>query len=336
MSKKKYTVGGLFSGIGGLEKAFELADFKISWANEIDKHACKTYKLNHPKHDLFEMNIYDLIDTKPFPLESVDVLVAGFPCQAFSVAGYRRGLEDERGNLFYSIIEVIKNLKQKPEVLILENVKNLINHDKGNTRKTIHKALNTHNYSVIWNNYNTSDYTKIPQNRERTVIVGFKNEKEKEVYGQGSRTSYYIENNITKFPSEKKLSIRNMLDKRVKEKYLYTKETYFHSELEKYADDMNSVYQWRRKYVRKNKNNEFPTLTANMGTGGHNVPIIKTKKGFRKLTPRECFRLQGQGDIIFPEELSDGALYKQAGNSVTVDLFERIAHLVKKCLNLSV
>ena len=336
MSKKKYTVGGLFSGVGGLEKAFEMSGYQVTWANEIDKHACKTYKLNHPKHNLFEMDIFDLINKKPFPLKAVDVLVSGFPCQAFSLAGYRKGFEDERGHLFYKILEVINKLSKKPEAIILENVKNLNTHDNGRTRKEIIKELHNLDYSVIWKNYNTSEFTTIPQNRERTVIVCFKNEKDQEDLAPKSRTHFFNYYNITKIPQEKKKGIRSFLDKRVADKYYYKKDTYFYLELQKNVTRNDSVYQWRRKYIRQNKNNEYPTLTANMGTGGHNVPIIKTPKGYRKLTPIECFRLQGQGDIIIPEGLSDAALYKQAGNSVTVDLFIKIAELVRKCLDLHV
>jgi len=336
MNKKKYTVGGLFSGVGGLERAFEMSGYQVTWANEIDLKACRTYKVNHPNHNLFEMDIFDLINKKPFPLKAVDVLVSGFPCQAFSLAGYRKGFEDERGHLFYKILEVINKLSRRPEAIILENVKNLNTHDNGRTRKEIIKELHNLDYSVIWKNYNTSEFTAIPQNRERTVIVCFKNEKDQEDLAPESRTHFFNYYNITKIPQEKKKGIRSFLDKRVADKYYYKKDTYFYSELQKNVTRNDSVYQWRRKYIRQNKNNEYPTLTANMGTGGHNVPIIKTPKGYRKLTPIECFRLQGQGDIIIPEGLSDAALYKQAGNSVTVDLFIKIAELVRKCLDLRV
>ena len=147
MKNKKLTVGGLFSGVGGIEWAFERVGFDISWANEYDKYACKTYKLNHPNHNLIEEDIYKL---DPKKMKSVDVLVGGFPCQAFSVAGYRKGFKDPRGNLFYEIARFIDELKVKPKALMLENVKNLSGHDKGNTRKAIEKILIDFGYSVHW------------------------------------------------------------------------------------------------------------------------------------------------------------------------------------------
>ena len=96
----------------------------------------------------------------------------------------------------------------------------------------------------------------------------------------------------------------------------------------------NTIYQWRRVYVRENKSNLCPTLTANMGTGGHNVPLIYSKKGIRKLTPRECFNIQGfDKEFILPDKLSNTRLYKQAGNSVSVPVIERIAKQIRKALD---
>ena len=174
MKNRKFTVGGLFSGVGGIELAFERAGFEISWANEFDKNACKTYRLNHPNHNLIEEDIYNL---DPKKMKSVDILVGGFPCQAFSVAGYRKGFKDPRGNLFYEIARFIDELKVKPKALMLENVKNLSGHDKGNTRKAIEKILIDFGYSVHWQVYNTYKYSDAPQNRERTIICCFKNKK---------------------------------------------------------------------------------------------------------------------------------------------------------------
>ena len=128
----EYCVG--FSAIDGIEEGFEKAGFEISWANEIDSYACKTYRLNHPNHHLIEEDMHKL---NPKKLKPVDVLVGGFPCQAFSVAGYRKGFKDPRGNLFYEIARFIDELKAKPKALMLENVKNLSGHDNGRTKKAI-------------------------------------------------------------------------------------------------------------------------------------------------------------------------------------------------------
>ncbi|MDA9686723.1 DNA (cytosine-5-)-methyltransferase [bacterium] len=332
MANKKLTVGGLFSGVGGIELAFERAGFEINWSNEIDKNACKTYRYNHPHHNLIEDDIYQI---NPKELKPVDVLVGGFPCQAFSVAGYQKGFRDPRGNLFFEIVRLIEGLKTKPKALMLENVKNLSGHDSGKTKDIIIKTLREFGYSVFWEVYNTSVYTNIPQNRERTIIVCFRDEKDWEfdLNNQKKYSSYYFDQNHIK-PSKNKKSIQQILEKKeVDEKFYYRQDFYAYKELRKTIKRKDTVYQWRRVYVRENKSNECPTLTANMGTGGHNVPLILDDFGIRKLTPRECFRLQGFKNIKFPKDVARSQLYKQAGNSVTVDLIERIAKLMSLSIN---
>lgn len=319
MKNKKFTVGGLFSGVGGIELAFERAGFGISWANEFDKYACKTYRLNHPNHNLIEDDIYKL---DPKKMKSVDVLVGGFPCQAFSVAGYRKGFKDPRGNLFYEIARFIDELKVKPKALMLENVKNLSGHDMGNTRKAIEKILIDFGYSVHWQVYNTYKYSDVPQNRERTIICCFKNKKS---------YSNFLNNPIKRITSLK--SIQSMLEKnKVEEKYYYFQDSQYYKMLKKEIKNPNTFYQLRRIYVRENKSNLCPTLTANMGTGGHNVPLLLDKDGIRKLTPKECFNFQGY-NIKFPKDVPNTQLYKQAGNSVTVPLIESIAKKINLSLN---
>ncbi len=319
MKNKKFTVGGLFSGVGGIELAFERAGFEISWANEFDKYACKTYRLNHPNHNLIEEDIYKL---DPKKMKSVDILVGGFPCQAFSVAGYRKGFKDPRGNLFYEIARFIDELKVKPKALMLENVKNLSGHDKGNTRKAIEKILIDFGYSVHWQVYNTYKYSDVPQNRERTIICCFKNKKS---------YSNFLNNPIERITSLK--SIQSMLEKnKIDEKYYYFQDSQYYKMLKKEIKNPNTFYQLRRIYVRENKSNLCPTLTANMGTGGHNVPLLLDKDGIRKLTPKECFNFQGY-NIKFPKDVPNTQLYKQAGNSVTVPLIESIAKKINLSLN---
>ena len=166
------TVGGLFSGVGGIELGFEKSGFEIAWANEIDKHSCKTYRENF-SHTLYEGDI-KLLNGKD--LQPVDVLCGGFPCQAFSIAGYRKGFEDDRGNIFFEIIRLVNELETMPKVLFLENVKNFKTHDKGNTFKTVLQIINDLGYSVFHDVLNTCDYTSIPQNRERTFLICFRDE----------------------------------------------------------------------------------------------------------------------------------------------------------------
>jgi Site-specific DNA methylase len=134
--------------------------------------------------------------------------------------------------------------------------------------------------------------------------------------------------------SKKKKKIRELLENReVEDKFYYKQDAYMYKELKKEIKSKDTVYQWRRVYVRKNKSNECPTLTANMGTGGHNVPLILDNLGIRKLTPRECLNFQGfPKSFNFPETVGQSQRYKQAGNAVTVNLIEKIAIIIKKSL----
>ncbi len=167
----KLTLGGLFAGIGGIELGFKKVGFDISWANEIDKNAAVTYKANHT-HKLFEK---DLKDLKTSEVEKIDILTGGFPCQAFSVAGHRKGFEDDRGNLFFEILRFVDDLE--PKIIFLENVKNLQGHDKGNTFKRILKELEGRGFHVKNKVLNSAEYGNTPQNRERIYIVAFKDKK---------------------------------------------------------------------------------------------------------------------------------------------------------------
>ena len=211
------------------------------------------------------------------------MLVGGFPCQAFSVAGYRKGFKDPRGNLFYEIARFIDELKRKPKALMLENVKNLSSHDRGRTRKAIENILFDFGYYVHWQVYNTFKYTDIPQNRERTIITCFMNK---------NSYSYFLNNPIQKTSNLKPIS-SILQKKRIDEKYYYFQDSQYYNMFKKEIKNRNTLYQLRRIYVRENKNNLCPTLTANMGTGGHNVPLLIDNVGIRKLASKECFNFQG-------------------------------------------
>ena len=318
MVKVNYTVGSLYAGVGGICLGFKNSGFKLKWANEIDKRACETYRHNF-NHKLYEE---DVLKLDPNNLEPVDVLTAGFPCQPFSVAGYQKGFEDDRGNHFFRILEYVDALS--PKVLFLENVKNLSNHDDGNTYKTILRLVKEKGYTPFSKVLNTKDYGNVPHNRERVFIICFKNE--------------LFEDTKFEFPKEEKLTrtiqdiVQNEL---VEEKFYYREDKYMFSQLEEAVVNYDTVYQWRRKYVRENKSNVCPTLTANMGTGGHNVPLVKTDFGIRKLTPTECFELQGfpvmAGKYKLPA-VAQSHLYKQAGNSVSVPVIERLAESILSAL----
>ena len=340
-----YKVGGLFSGVGGIEKAFEDSGFEIKWSIENDSNACKTYRKNFPNHNLIEKDVWWLCGNNfrnakdDYKLDKVDILVAGFPCQAFSVAGYRKGFGDERGNLFFAIEDFIRKLK--PKSILLENVKNLHGHDKGKTFKRIHDGLDALGYSVIHKVLNTAKYTDIPQNRERIFIIGFRNESDWNNGPLIRKTSKCKKSSLFSWPDEvkKTKSVKKLFDKEpLDQLYYYDKKFYKWKELISGMDSEDTLYQWRRVYPRKNMNNHCPTLTANMGTGGHNVPLIlvnKSKEIVRKLTPKECFRFQGFNNIKLPSDVARSQLYKQAGNSVTVTLVSRLAKNIKTCLDSS-
>lgn len=303
-------VASFFAGVGGIDLAFKKAGFDLVWANEIDKDACTTFRKNF-KTPLVEGDIRK-IDAKDIP--DFDVMIAGFPCQAFSIAGYRRGFKDHRGNLFFELERIFK--AKKPSIIFLENVKNLLGHDNGKTYKVIEERLRKAGYHVVPPQVlNACEYGNLPQNRERIYIVAFKNKATCDAF---------------RFPAPIALTkkISNCIDFETKQddKFYYTPEKYaFYDKLKEGMRSSETLYQWRRIYVRENKSNVCPTLTANMGTGGHNVPLILTKKGIRKLTPRECFNLMGFPASYKLPNLAQSHLYKQAGNSVVVPVICRIA-----------
>ncbi|MCL4255025.1 MAG: DNA (cytosine-5-)-methyltransferase [Anaerolineae bacterium] len=303
----------LFAGVGGLRRGFERVGFETVFANDFEPSCKTTYDQNYPDTPLLLGDIRDIdIDSIP----NYDFLLAGFPCQPFSVAGYRQGFDDEkgRGNLFFSIAKIID--ETRPIGFLLENVKNLQGHDKGRTFKTIQHILEDElGYHIRYQVLNSMAYGNIPQNRERIFIVGFADAEIAKRF---------------EFPAQIPLTtnFQDMLDENVADEFYYMGKPLY-EKIAPHITRKDTVYQYRRMYVRENKRGVCPTLTANMGEGGHNVPIILDDKGIRKLTPRECARLQGfDDDFILPSELRNAKLYKQMGNSVTVSVVERIAEQV--------
>lgn len=316
---KSYKVGSMFAGIGGICLGFKQAGADVIWANEIDKNACITYRTNFGNNYLVEDDIKN-IDTRDIP--EIDILTAGFPCQPFSIAGYQKGFTDDRGNLFFEIVRVLKD--KKPKAILLENVKNLASHDKGNTFKVIKETLEANGYFIKEDILNTAEYGNIPQNRERIYIVGFRTKEERDKF---------------EFPKPLKLtkSIYDVIkfDEKKEDSYYYNNSKYYDI-LKETMKNQDTVYQWRRVYCRENKNKLCPTLTANMGTGGHNVPLIRDNYDIRKLTPKECLLFQGfPMDYKIPKNMSNSHIYKQAGNAVSVPVIQRIAENILKVLDES-
>ncbi|QEN07331.1 DNA (cytosine-5-)-methyltransferase [Oceanispirochaeta crateris] len=328
---KEFTVGSLFAGIGGICSAFKGAGAKVIWANEFDKKACETYRHNFKDTTLYEEDIHNL---KTEDVSNVDIITSGFPCQAFSIAGYRQGFNDKkgRGNLFFETARFIDKIR--PEAYLLENVKNLANHDNGNTLSVIKKTIiNDLEYSFIPFILNSKDYGNIPQTRERIYIVGFKNEAN---FNTESDVDNELRSSKFQIPTPIKLTniIADLLDHDKKDdRFYYNKDHQYYPVLNAEMKRRDTIYQWRRVYVRENKSNVCPTLTANMGTGGHNVPLIIDNYGYRKLTPQECIRFQGFSDgFKFPENMALSHCYKQAGNSVVVPVVQRIAEEIIRVL----
>ncbi|MBR1889889.1 MAG: DNA (cytosine-5-)-methyltransferase [Alloprevotella sp.] len=305
-----FTFIDLFAGIGGFRLAMQDCGGQCIYSSEWDSNAQQTYYYNFgeiPFGDITREFNKQLIP------DGFDILCAGFPCQAFSVAGYRRGFEDTRGTLFFDVAEIIR--RRRPKAVYLENVKNLYTHDGGRTFQIIKSTLEELGYAVFHKVMNATEYANIPQNRERIFIVCFDPL-------QVPRYKDFV------FPEREPLvrTIHDCIDYQTKTPRLFYDERVGHiEEIRAGVVSKDTIYQWRRQYVRENKSKVCPTLTANMGTGGHNVPLILTDDGIRKLSPKECLNFQGfPPEYEFPSSISEAAKYKQAGNSVVVPLIRKV------------
>jgi len=306
----KITFIDLFCGIGGFRLAFEHYGCKCVFSSDIDPYACKTYELNfgeNPKNDITKTLAKDIPD--------FDILCAGFPCQPFSIAGKRLGFEDTRGTLFFDVARIIK--AKKPKGFLLENVKGITNHDKGNTIKVIYSTLKDLGYEIKSGVLNAKNYG-VPQNRERWYCIGIRKD--------------LIKKPIS-FPKECDLSItlENILEKKTNKEYICSKVCM--NNIKKYVKSkkisLNNValaYEIRSSRCQFSTNGISPCLTAKMGTGGNNVPVLISQK--RRLTEKECLSIMG-----FPNDYKfykGTHTYKQIGNSVVVPV---LIKLVRCLLN---
>tara|TARA_B100000676_G_C17979173_1_gene787936 strand:- start:84 stop:1025 length:942 start_codon:yes stop_codon:yes gene_type:complete len=313
MKNKKITFIDLFSGIGGFRIAFESVGATCVFSSDIDKYSNKVYFENFkekPQGDITKISSRDIPDH--------DILSAGFPCQPFSIGGRRLGFSDTRGTLFFEIERIISD--KKPKSFILENVKGLVNHDKGNTFSTIKKSLSDKGYNLHYKIINSKDFG-LPQNRERIFIIGFKNKVD------------------FKFPifDGKILDINKILEKKIIDHEIssvaknHIKNHLYIYKKHKTTNDNFPIIATEVRPSRCTFRNDgiSPCLTAKMGTGGNNVPIIVKEN--RKLTVRECLRLQG-----FPDEfrINDNysQSYKQIGNSVSIPVVTKLAEEMVKFL----
>lgn len=295
----------LFSGCGGLDQGFINEGYDVVWANDFDKYAVETYKANFGNHivlgDINEISIESLPD--------FDMLIGGFPCQPFSMMGEERGFEDARGTLFFRIAEIVKykiEHNKKPKVLVLENVRSLKTHNQGKTFKTILSILEKDlGYKVFHSVLNSADYG-VPQTRNRTYIVCFANEEVD-----------------FKFPDKKelKLTLQDLLEHDVDKKYFLSDKI-----LPTILSDGTGGYKAKSEIDLKVARPLCATM-AKMHRACQDNYVTQNER-VRRLTPRECARLQGfKDDFIIP--VSDSQAYKQFGNAVTVNVSQAVAQAIK-------
>lgn len=333
---KKHSVGSLFAGVGGICHAFQSASCEVLWANEIDANACQTYELNNNKTNIYKCDIKNLSKKN---LQNIDILTAGFPCQPFSQAGHGRGFDDVRGKLFFEVPKLLRRLQ--PKAYFLENVRSLSTHNKGKSFNVIKKEIFKTGYSFIPFILNAAKCTFIPQGRQRIYFVGFKDEsqffydKPTKLNNREDTNCRFSQNfNIPKETKKIPKKITDFLELNVGKDYFYTDlNNHIHQKIKNAVKNDDTIYQYRRYYVRENKANVCPTLTANMGGGGHNIPIVLDCKKPRKLTPKECFNLQGFPKGFKLPVITERELYKQAGNSVVVPMVKKIAKEIVRVLN---
>lgn len=318
--KSQFTFIDLFAGIGGMRLAYENVGGRCVYSNEWNKYSQQTYYANfgeQPEGDITK------VDAKTIP--DHDILVAGFPCQPFSIAGVSKkislgrktGFEDKtQGTLFFDVCRILK--EKRPKAFMLENVKNLKSHDKGRTFKTILESLNELKYKVFFAVLDGQNF--VPQHRERIIIVGFDMER----YGDDIEFDFDIT------PVNPKPVMRDILEKKVDDKYTLS----------------DNLWTYLQNYAAKHRaaGNGFGygiapldgvsrTISARYHKDGSEILIAQKGKNPRRLTPRECARLQG-----FPESfvipVSDTQAYRQFGNSVVVPLIENVAKLIVEKIDL--
>lgn len=309
-----FTFIDLFAGIGGMRIAFEQAGGRCVYSNEWNKYSQQTYFANfgeQPEGDITKVDAATIPDH--------DILVAGFPCQPFSIAGVSKkqslgratGFEDKtQGTLFFDVCRIMK--EKRPKAFMLENVKNLCSHDRGRTFKVIVEALDELDYEIFYKVIDGQNF--VPQHRERILIVGFDRKR----YGREVGFEFKIT------PIMPKPTVRDILAPEVDERYTLS----------------DKLWSYLQNYAAKHKaaGNGFGyglapldgvsrTLSARYYKDGSEVLIAQEGKNPRRLTPRECARLQGFPDT-FKIPVSDTQAYKQFGNSVVVPLMANIAELI--------
>lgn len=313
VTKPEFKFVDLFAGIGGIRLAYQNEGGKCVFTSEWDKFAQKTYEANFG-----EVPFGDITRISEDEIPDHDVLLAGFPCQPFSIAGVSKKnslgkthgfLDKTQGTLFFDVARIISH--KRPKVFMLENVKNLVSHDKGNTFRIISDTLKELNYSLYFKVLDGKYF--VPQHRERIIIVGFDR-------------FYFNEQEVFKFPelSDANFKLKEILEDEVDDKYTLSDKlwNYLQNYAEKHKEKGNGF-----GFGLTNIEGISRTLSARYYKDGSEILIPQEGKNPRRLTPRECARLQGfSDDFVIP--VSDNQAYKQFGNSVTVPLIRAVAHQI--------
>lgn len=320
--------GALFAGIGGFCLGFEQAGISTAWAVELDPFATRTYTHNIPNRRVIEKDIRT-VSVEDDQLEPVDILHAGFPCQSFSQAGAKSGFEDERGKLFFEIIRLLKEFgKDRPKIIVLENAPFLRHGEGGAWFLRLQNEIRKAGYWFREDNaveLNAATLTGLPQQRIRLFMVALSTE--------------YFSSGRFAFPSPTlgpKSDISNYInfDADVGPEYYLPKDNRYYHMINGVVTGERQIYQLRKYLVRVKEPGVCPTLTANMGLGGHNVPFISAPNGLRKLTEYECLALQGfPNNFTFPDSMPRAKRYMQVGNAVAVTVSERLAQSVIDRMN---
>jgi len=279
-------------------------------------YACQTYRHNFGSEFFVEGDIRKINHAS---IPDIDVLTAGFPCQSFSVMGNQQGFADPRGTMYFEVLRVID--EKRPQIVLLENVKNLVEHDKGRTFLTIYNTLAERGYGVKYSVLGANTHANIPQYRDRIFMAAFLD------YEKLSHFSFPDKTPLTK-------SINDIIDRNeiVSESYYYGITNRYYAILNSHMTDNTAIYRIDDSGVAMRAWQICPTLKANMGTYPDRIPLIRDSHGIRKLTPDDCVALQGfPKSYTFPN-IPLNEIYKQLGNTVCVPVVERIAHNVKRVL----
>ena len=321
--ERELTAGCLFSGMGGLASGLRDAGFTVRWASDNDEYASATFRHRFPDVRFIEKDVRDL-SAATDDLAGVDVLAGGFPCQSFSQAGGRGGFDDPRGALFFEIPRLLGEMApdQRPSLVMLENVPHLLYGAGGEWFDEVQRALRRAGY---WFRdsaclvANVKDHTGLPQDRERLFMVA------------ASKAHFssnpFSASMITQRPRREPLPLSSFIKRSepgAEEAYLPKENRYYKMisrEMDK-GESMENVYQLRRSYVREKKQGLCPTLTANMGIGGHNVPFVRDEWGIRKMSVSEVASLQGFEAVesLFPDAVPEQERYRLVGNAACVHL----------------